>query len=278
MKLNSHESLERLIDLYSGDVYKIAYCYMKDWQLAEDVSQEVFYKAMKNYANFNHRSSEKTWLIRITINTCKDLLKNGWLKRVQTSVVDDGLMGQVEPPFDIIRWERDCAIDDCLQKLSDHDREVILLFYYDELTYEEISAVLGIPMGTVRSRLSRARLKLKKILNEEDELCKTGEEGELCVRGTSLAMGYYNNAEKTNAAFVQNPLNRSYPELIYRTGDIVCRDENALIQFRGRKDSLVKHMGYRIELGEIEHVIINELGLVKYCCAVYQFDKKEIIL
>ena len=90
MKLNSHESLERLIDLYSGDVYKIAYCYMKDWQLAEDVSQEVFYKAMKNYANFNHRSSEKTWLIRITINTCKDLLKNGWLKRVQTSVVDDG--------------------------------------------------------------------------------------------------------------------------------------------------------------------------------------------
>ena len=116
------------------------------------------------------------------------------------------------------------------------------------------------------------------ILNEEDELCKTGEEGELCVRGTSLAMGYYNYDEKTNAAFVQNPLNRSYPELIYRTGDIVCRDENALIQFRGRKDSLVKHMGYRIELGEIEHVIINELGLVKYCCAVYQFDKKEIIL
>ena len=57
-----------------------------------------------------------------------------------------------------------------------------------------------------------------------------------------------------------------------------CRDENALIQFRGRKDSLVKHMGYRIELGAIEHVIINELGLVKYCCAVYQFDKKEIIL
>lgn len=169
VKLNSHESIERLIELYSGDVYKIAYCYMKDWQLAEDVSQEVFYKAMKNYANFNHRSSEKTWLIRITINTCKDLLKTGWLKRVQTSVVDDGLMGQVDPPFDIIRWERDCAIDDCLQKLSDQDREVILLFYYDELTYEEISAVLGIPMGTVRSRLSRARLKLKKILNEEDE-------------------------------------------------------------------------------------------------------------
>lgn len=116
------------------------------------------------------------------------------------------------------------------------------------------------------------------ILNEEDELCKTGEEGELCVRGTSLAMGYYNNPEKTEAAFVQNPLNHSYPELIYRTGDIVCMDEDNLIQFRGRKDSLVKHMGYRIELGEIEHVIINELQLVKYCCAVYHYAKKEIVL
>lgn len=116
------------------------------------------------------------------------------------------------------------------------------------------------------------------ILNEKDERCRAGEEGELCVRGTSLAMGYYNNPEKTGAAFVQNPLNHSYPELIYRTGDIVYVDENHLIQFRGRKDSLVKHMGYRIELGEIEHVIINDLQLVEYCCAVYHYAKKEIVL
>lgn len=116
------------------------------------------------------------------------------------------------------------------------------------------------------------------ILNDEDGQCQSGEEGELCVRGTSLAMGYYNNPEKTGAAFVQNPLNHSYPELIYQTGDIVCMDEDNLIQFRGRKDSLVKHMGYRIELGEIEHVIINDLQLVEYCCAVYHYAKKEIVL
>lgn len=116
------------------------------------------------------------------------------------------------------------------------------------------------------------------ILNEDDRCCQAGEEGELCVRGTSLAMGYYNNPEKTAAAFTQNPLNTSYPELIYRTGDIVCLDENGLIQFKGRRDSLVKHMGYRIELGEIEHVIINDLKLAKYCCVVYQYSKKEIVL
>ncbi len=103
-------------------------------------------------------------------------------------------------------------------------------------------------------------------------------EGELCVRGTSLAMGYYNNPEKTAAAFVQNPLNTAYPETIYRTGDVVFINERNEIVFKGRKDSLVKHLGYRIELGEIEHVIINKLKLVKNGCIVYNFAKKEITL
>lgn len=116
------------------------------------------------------------------------------------------------------------------------------------------------------------------ILNENDRPCEIGEEGELCVRGTSLAMGYYNNPEKTAAAFTQNPLNKSYPETIYRTGDMVYRREDGNIMFKGRKDSLIKHMGYRIELGEIEHVIENDLKIVRYCCAVYQYAKKEIVL
>lgn len=115
------------------------------------------------------------------------------------------------------------------------------------------------------------------ILNEASQLAKDGEEGELCVRGSSLALGYYNNPEKTAQAFVQNPLNHSYPELIYRTGDLVYRNERGEIMFKGRKDTLVKHSGYRIELGEIEHVIINTLQLVKNGCAVYDSGKKEIV-
>ena len=117
------------------------------------------------------------------------------------------------------------------------------------------------------------------ILNEDNELVtKPGAEGELCVRGTSLAMGYYNNPEKTAAAFVQNPLNTSYPEIIYRTGDIVILNERGEIVFKGRKDTLIKHMGYRTELGEIEHIIINKLKLVKNGCIVYNFAQKEITL
>lgn len=90
-------------------------------------------------------------------------------------------------------------------------------------------------------------------------------------------MGYYNNPEKTAAVFVQNPLNTAYPELIYRTGDIVYINEEGEIVYKGRNDSLIKHMGKRVELCEIEHVIVNTLQLVRNGCAVYDHGKKEIV-
>ena len=117
------------------------------------------------------------------------------------------------------------------------------------------------------------------ILDENNQnITESNKEGELCIRGTSLAMGYYNNPEKTSAAFVQNPLNHNYPEIIYRTGDLVFINDRGEIVFKGRRDSLIKHMGYRIELGEIEHVIINTLKLVKNGCVVYNHHRKEITL
>lgn len=117
------------------------------------------------------------------------------------------------------------------------------------------------------------------VLDEADKPVEApGAEGELCVRGTSLAMGYYNNPEKTRAAFVQNPLNSAYPETIYRTGDIVSYNSRGELMFKGRKDNIVKHLGYRTDLGEIEHVIINTLKLVNNGCVVYNTAKKEITL
>jgi amino acid adenylation domain-containing protein len=116
------------------------------------------------------------------------------------------------------------------------------------------------------------------ILDEYDKLSDTGKEGELCIRGTALAMGYYNNPEKTNQAFVQNPLNTAYPDVIYRTGDIVAINEFGEILFKGRKDTLIKHLGYRVELGEVEHLVLNSLKMVKNVCALYDQNKKEIVL
>ena len=101
---------------------------------------------------------------------------------------------------------------------------------------------------------------------------KGEEQGEICVRGSSLALGYYNNAERTAKGFVQNPLNPHYPELIYRTGDLGLWNSRGEIMFLGRRDFQIKHLGYRIELGEIEHAVLQVEGM-KNCCVVYNQNK-----
>lgn len=115
------------------------------------------------------------------------------------------------------------------------------------------------------------------ILVDRQRLAKQGEQGELCVRGSSLALGYYNNPEKTVSAFIQNPLQSHYPETIYCTGDIVYENEFGEIMYVGRVDSQIKHNGYRIELGEIETAIIGT-NLVDNCCVIYDFQNKKIVL
>jgi amino acid adenylation domain-containing protein len=113
------------------------------------------------------------------------------------------------------------------------------------------------------------------ILNEDGSETQDGEIGGLCVRGASLAMGYYNNPEQTAKAFVQNPLNSSYPEIIYRTGDLVTR-QDGIYQFKGRADTMVKHLGYRIELADIEHAILASVSEVRNVCVIYSNQRKEI--
>ena len=114
------------------------------------------------------------------------------------------------------------------------------------------------------------------IIDENNALVKGSAKGELCVRGSSLAYGYYNNPEKTSEVFVQNPLS-DYPEIIYRTGDIVHYNERGEIIFDGRKDFQIKHMGYRIELGEIETAAVSCHGVQEVCC-LYDNSKSKIIL
>lgn len=115
------------------------------------------------------------------------------------------------------------------------------------------------------------------VLNEKDELVKEGEIGELCVRGTSLSMGYYNNPDKTKEAFVQNPLNPFVPETIYRTGDLVKYNEYGEIIYLSRKDFQIKHMGHRIELGEIE-TAVSSLEEISMCCCLYDEKHQKIVL
>lgn len=115
------------------------------------------------------------------------------------------------------------------------------------------------------------------ILNEQNQSCKVDEPGEICVRGSSVALGYYNNLERTAKGFVQNPLNPHYPEVIYRTGDLGFWNARGEIMFLGRRDFQIKHQGYRIELGEIEHAVLQVDG-IRNCCCVYSQEKREITL
>lgn len=102
-----------------------------------------------------------------------------------------------------------------------------------------------------------------------------GREGEVCVGGTALALGYYRNPEKTGISFVQNPLNQEYPERIYRTGDMACYGEDGLLYFGGRKDFQIKHMGHRIELGEIETALEGLEGVTRAVC-IFLEEKNRI--
>lgn len=116
------------------------------------------------------------------------------------------------------------------------------------------------------------------VLNDKNEIVsQEGECGELCVRGSSLALGYYNNPEKTSAAFVQNPLNHAYPELIYRTGDIVKYNDRHELIYLSRKDFQIKHMGHRIEIGEIETAVLSLDG-VENGCIIYDDQHEKIVL
>lgn len=115
------------------------------------------------------------------------------------------------------------------------------------------------------------------ILDENNQKIRGNEIGELCILGSGLALGYYNDVQKTKAAFVQNPLNIFYEERIYRTGDLVKLNEFGELLYMGRKDYQIKHMGYRIELGEIETAVNGIEGISMNCC-LYDDIQKHILL
>ena len=132
---------------------------------------------------------------------------------------------------------------------------------------ENESLPIGVPFANERILL------LKPDGGEE---AAAGEIGELCVSGTSVALGYYKDPERTTASFTQNPLNHAYIEPIYRTGDLVKLNERGEMVYVSRKDFQIKHMGHRIELSEIEVQMTAVSGVDRALCA-YLEDKGKIL-
>ena len=205
------------------------------------------------------------WVPTIMVNIAnQDLLARAKLERINKVF----FIGEVFPTKHLNYWRRHLP-DAMFVNLYGPIEITVACTYYivDRALADDEKLPIGFPMRNTDIL----------ILNDQNQPAKVDEPGEICVRGSSLALGYYNNAERTAKGFVQNPLNPHYPEWIYRTGDSGYWSSRGEIMFLGRKDFQIKHLGYRIELGEIEHASLQVDG-IRNCCVVYNQNKKEITM
>lgn len=155
--LDIDDCIENVIKIYSNTVYRLAFSQTRNKSDADDIFQEVFLRYLKKKPEFETEDHRKAWLIRVTINCCKKMWAATWRKR--TEELDDSI---------IFEEKEDKNLDYELKKLPIKYRVVIHLFYYEDLSIEEISKVLKRKPSTIRTQLTRARRKLKGILEEYD--------------------------------------------------------------------------------------------------------------
>ena len=155
--------LERMIRENQVSLKRLCYLYLHDEAMAEDAVQETFLKAFRSLGDFRGEANEKTYLTRIAINTCKDMLRSGWFRHIDRRITVDMLPSQekIKDPA-----HRDVA--GVVMNLPRKLREVILLYYYRGLNTLEIAETLNISQPAVTGRLKRAREKLKGILKGGD--------------------------------------------------------------------------------------------------------------
>ena len=158
----NHE-LERLVLQYQQSLLRTCFLYLRDRTLAEDAVQETFLKAYRSLASFRGECSEKTWLMKIAMNTCCDLRRAHRLRSIDPRRIPD-LLPQAAEPF----TEAEEALVTQVMQLPRKLREVILLYYYQDMTVTEIAASLGISQSSVSGRLKRARGKLRTLLEGRD--------------------------------------------------------------------------------------------------------------
>lgn len=150
-----------LVKAYRAEMYKIAFCQTKNHADAEDVTQEAFLRLLRTESEFASDEECKAWLIRVTINCSKDLLKSHWY-RFSQAFAEPQLLPQNEK-------SGNGELLGTVMKLGRKYRTVLFLFYYSGRSVNEIAEALGIKASTVTTRLSRGRTMLKKLLETENE-------------------------------------------------------------------------------------------------------------
>ncbi len=177
-KRGSRHAFNMLFEKYQTQVVNIAYGMLSDKEDAYDAAQEVFIKVYRNMDSFKEQSSFTTWLYRITANVCADILRKRQKHLNVTSLSQseednrelDIRDETLTPEESYELTERQSAVRNAIASLKEEYRTVITLCDIEGMSYEDIALVLNIPPGTVKSRISRARNSLKKILINKREL------------------------------------------------------------------------------------------------------------
>ena len=153
------KNLERMVAVYQLPLLRLCYAYLHDEELARDAVQETFIKAYRGMNQFRHQSSEKTWLNRIAINTCKDMRRTAWFRQVDRRITLD-MLPEPAAPVD----QRDESLTEAIMNLPIKLKEVALLCWLQGMSYNEAADTLGVTHQAVSSRLNRARKKLRAVL------------------------------------------------------------------------------------------------------------------
>lgn len=151
--------IRQMIETYQTPLLRLCYLYLHDVQLAEDAVQETFIKAARSLGKFRGEASMKTWLTRIAMRTCCDMRRGFWFRRVDRRVTPEMLP---EPQTDTDADEAELTV--AVMNLPPKEREVILLYYYQDMNVNEVANALGVTQPTVSYRLRRARERLRTVL------------------------------------------------------------------------------------------------------------------
>lgn len=178
LKAGNYSIFKEIIELFKNRVYGMAYKFTNNYDEAQDLSQEIFLKIYKEIGGFRFESKLSTWIYRISINTCLDWKrKNNKVKILSTSILNDNdEIVDVEikddkplPEEAIIRSENQEEVHELVYRLPDKYKTVIIMYHFNNMSYQDISTALNIPERTVETRLYRARRLLK------DELTKLSD-------------------------------------------------------------------------------------------------------
>ena len=153
------DRLDQMVQRYEKDLLRICCVYLKDRAAAEDAVQETFLKAFRNMESFRGESSEKTWIMKIAMNTCWNMNHSGWARFFNRRVTPE-MLPEAAVPFE----EKDDELTWAVIRLPIRLREVILLYYYQGLKVNEIAEALGVSQPSVSGRLKRGRERLKDML------------------------------------------------------------------------------------------------------------------